>query len=62
MVGIPQTTIASYESGARNPRPKIAKQIHARTGGEIPVHDLRPDIYGIVHAAKPPESHSEAAA
>ena len=53
LVGLPQTTIASYESGARRPRPKIAKQIYAKTGGEISVYALRPDIYGNHYAPIP---------
>lgn len=51
LVGIPQTTIASYETGARNPSHRTAKRIHAQTHGGLPVHALRPDIFGDIESS-----------
>ncbi|MCB1767535.1 MAG: helix-turn-helix transcriptional regulator [Candidatus Competibacteraceae bacterium] len=45
LVGLPQTTVSSYESGVRNPSHRTAKRIHDKTNGELPIHALLPDIF-----------------
>lgn len=46
LVGVQQTAISNYEIGFRTPNIRVAKRIQANTQGAIPIHVLRPDIFG----------------
>ncbi|MGB4967822.1 MAG: helix-turn-helix transcriptional regulator [Candidatus Saccharimonadales bacterium] len=60
MVGVRQTAISNYEIGFRTPNIRIAKRIHTKTNGALPIHVLRPDIFGVDEPA--PSMGQEAAA
>lgn len=50
LVGIPQTTISSYEQGIRSPSHHVVKRIEAATNGRLTRYQLRPDVFGAAPA------------